>query len=358
MLLLGVMVSCTILPLYRAYDLNKTKIRYDKKVLTFYYPWWGNTTDYTNASLGIEDPFGWTAWNSGYENPTIDNNPSKDTPLYGLYDCSDPDLITYHFDLAEQAMIDAFICSWWGIGSNTDVNLRNILKMAENTSTPLEFCIYYETIKFASTSYSVTEKIEIITEEVKYVLENYGDNPYYFKVDGKPVIFFYACANFAPETWKKISTSIKAEYNCFLIAETPSLPEIQTEYLSCFDGVHIYNPTYIIDQQRLLSMDKSTLGDVGTTYQAMIQVAHGYGKLCALPTIPGYDDRIIREPGIEINRNGGDTYDYLWEKCMDADWVLITSFNEWFEGTEIEPSEEYQDYYMNRTRDWALEFKT
>ena len=41
----------------------------------------------------------------------------------------------------------------------------------------------------------------------------------------------------------------------------------------------------------------------------MIQVAHSYGKLCALTTIPGYDDKVIRDPGIRIDRDDGDTYD-------------------------------------------------
>ncbi len=91
----------------------------------------------------------------------------------------------------------------------------------------------------------------------------------------------------------------------------------------------------------------------------MRDIARSYGKLWAGTTLAGYDDRIIRRPGMCIDRNDGDTYDDLWDLCIDAeaDWVLITSFNEWHEGTEIEPSEEYGDLFIHRTNYWANKFK-
>ena len=62
-----------------------------KLVLAFYYPW------YT-------PPWG----------------PTPDHPINGAHDSEDPSLITWHFELAENAMVDGFIVSWWGQGSPTD----------------------------------------------------------------------------------------------------------------------------------------------------------------------------------------------------------------------------------------------
>ena len=43
-------------------------------------------------------------------------------------------------------------------------------------------------------------------------------------------------------------------------------------------------------------------------------------------------------------RWNGETYRVLWQEAIAAgpDWVLITSWNEWHEGTEIEPSVEFR----------------
>jgi hypothetical protein len=71
------------------------------------------------------------------------------------------------------------------------------------------------------------------------------------------------------------------------------------------------------------------------------------------------------------------TYDRLWRRVIraNADIVTVTSFNEWHEGTQIEPArpstatyEGYdgawgkegraaQDSYLDRTREWSLQYR-
>jgi len=74
--------------------------------------------------------------------------------------------------------------------------------------------------------------------------------------------------------------------------------------------------------------------------------------------IPGYDDTKIRHPGLKADRLDGEVYRVLWEEAIKAkpDWVLITSWNEWHEGSEIEPSLEYGDQYLQLTKDYASRF--
>lgn len=75
--------------------------------------------------------------------------------------------------------------------------------------------------------------------------------------------------------------------------------------------------------------------------------------------IPGYDDTKIRKPGLSIDRHNGDLYRTLWKAAIDAapDWVLITSWNEWHEGSEIEPSVEDGQQYLKLTSEFAQAFK-
>ena len=70
-------------------------------------------------------------------------------------------------------------------------------------------------------------------------------------------------------------------------------------------------------------------------------------------------------------RTGNGYYDHEWKSAVAANarWVGITSFNEWLEGTQIEPAshgkfdgvqsfsyEEYKDgpnMYLDATRKWV-----
>jgi len=58
------------------------------------------------------------------------------------------------------------------------------------------------------------------------------------------------------------------------------------------------------------------------------------------------------------SRQDGQTYAVLWEEAIRAqpDWVLITSWNEWHEGSEIEPSWEDGDQYLKLTAKYAPGF--
>ena len=89
---------------------------------------------------------------------------------------------------------------------------------------------------------------------------------------------------------------------------------------------------------------------------------------------PGYDDSRIR-PWNRANtkhRDGGKYYEGMWRAALavSPDMVTITSYNEWGEGTQIEPAtshttaagDAYADYsphapdhYLALTRRWADE---
>ena len=89
---------------------------------------------------------------------------------------------------------------------------------------------------------------------------------------------------------------------------------------------------------------------------------------------PGYDDTRIRPWNAHNTklREAGRYYDRMWEAAVqaDADVVSITSFNEWGEGTQVEPARAHVDpasgeasvdyadaggerAYLERTARWA-----
>ena len=70
------------------------------------------------------------------------------------------------------------------------------------------------------------------------------------------------------------------------------------------------------------------------------QEAHAAHLVCAPSVGPGYGGTRAGEPPTGRPRRYGATYDALWSAALAAspDVVSITSFNEWGEGTQIEPA--------------------
>ena len=87
--------------------------------------------------------------------------------------------------------------------------------------------------------------------------------------------------------------------------------------------------------------------------------ARAAGRPFMAPVAPGFDDRAIREPGTLVSREGQATYDRTWRAALAVDpaWILVASWNEWHEGSEIEPSREHGTRYLEATRSWAERFR-
>ena len=75
---------------------------------------------------------------------------------------------------------------------------------------------------------------------------------------------------------------------------------------------------------------------------------------------PGYDDsRLDRETTLVVGRANGGLYDAQWQAAVAAqpDWILVTSWNEFWENTHIEPSVLFGRRYQVRTRAWSEFFR-
>ncbi len=122
-----------------------------------------------------------------------------------------------------------------------------------------------------------------------------------------------------------------------------------------FDGVHTYNTAGSLKGMTPSDVSKWASGK----YESWVRLADQADKISTLTVIPGYDDRKIRKPGLSVDRYYTELYRIQWEQAIkaDPDWILITSFNEWHEGSEIEPSLEYQQRYLNLTAKYAKSFK-
>lgn len=307
-----------------------------KQVLTFYYPWYGIPAGPGGKGRVVH-------WGI-IDNRRRDISASLNYPALGAYDSYDPDVIDQHCRWAQEAGIDGFVVSWWGHDSYEDQAMPLLLDAGERHG--LKLCVYYEKVPEPVTPNQAVN--DIIRLAVKY-----GQHPAYLQADGKAVLFVYirALNDLGLLGWHEVQTRL-ANYplGVCLIGD-----QMGYAAATVFDGIHTYNTA-----GQLRDLDAAEVKDwAGQVYPNWVFNARQLNKISTLTLIPGYDDTKIREPGLAVDRRAGQLYGLQWETLLttDPDWVLITSFNEWHEGSEIEPSLEHGRAYLDWTRDYADRFK-
>ena len=173
-------------------------------------------------------------------------------------------------------------------------------------------------------------------KDVRYLLEHYGKPPAWLKVAGKPVLLVYsrAVSQLKVVGWLQVINEVNQKYpgGAVFIGD-----QITKNSAQVFDGIHTYNVT-----DRTAGKSPEQLRDwARTTYPKWVKIV-GKDRIACLTIIPGYDDstqgRPVPRPSTD--RHDGETFKIFFEQAIAAnpDWILITSWNEWHEGSEIEPS--------------------
>ena len=308
------------------------------RVMAFYYPWYG-TADGPGGA-------GRVAHWGRIDAQKKDISESTHYPALGAYDSHDPNVIDQHCRWAKQAGIDTFIVSWWGHGDYTDRAMQTILDVCGRHG--LSACIYYETVPSPQTA-------ETAAQDILKVVRRYGGHPAYLKIGDDAVVFVYgrALQEIGLTGWFK---AVGIMNRRMLVVGLKVIGD-QFSYGAAhvFDGLHTYNTAGSLQGMTPDEVRKWAPG----TYRSWVELADGVGKISALTVIPGYDDTKIRKPGLAVKRFAGEMYRAQWDAAIEADphWVLITSFNEWHEGSEIEPSFEDKELYLDLTAQYTKIFK-
>ncbi|MEO5820310.1 MAG: glycoside hydrolase family 99-like domain-containing protein, partial [Vicinamibacteraceae bacterium] len=99
----------------------------------------------------------------------------------------------------------------------------------------------------------------------------------------------------------------------------------------------------------------------GTRAFHLLFSADGRPRIAAATVMPGYDEtRLVGRSGRSVSREDGEFYDRQWKAALasGADWVVISTWNEWAENTHVEPGQRFGQFYVWRTRFWSAALKT
>jgi hypothetical protein len=305
--LASVMVASAGIPVVHAQN--------ERLVLAFYYAWFDQNT-----------------WKSGQ----LADQPAQP------YDSRDRAAIQRHVSQAKSAGIDAFVQSWYGPsgGANnmTESNFATLLDVSAQSG-------FRAAVDFEVTG-PFFGSIGDVQGALATLLAVHAKHPAYLKVNGKPVVFFWRQQRFSVDDWAAIRKQVDPNRASIWIAEGTD-----PSYLRVFEGIYWYSVAWSADPVTSLvnyaAKVRKTAQDLGFRYWVS-------------PVMPGYDDTKLRGAGGFIRpRDNGNYYRETFEGASKsgADWVVVTSFNEWPEGSMIEPSVSYGDTYLSLTRELAAAFR-
>jgi hypothetical protein len=244
----------------------------------FYYPWFPEA--WTQRSI-----FPYTRYD----------------PSLGFYSSTDVAVIRKHIRSMQYGGIEAGISSWWGRGTKEDVRFPLLLRETNNIGSRLRWAPYYEQESLGNPSAAAIEA------DLSHIKSRYASDPAYLLVNGKPVIFVYAdgadgCA--MADRWKQGN----ATQGFYIVLK------VFAGYTTCPSqpsGWHQYSPASAANRQ------------TGHSYS----ISPGFWQADAT-------ERLARD----LARWEGNVRDMV---SSNERWQLVTTFNEWGEGTAVESAQEW-----------------
>jgi hypothetical protein len=240
------------------------------------------------------------AWNQQGFNPFTNY-----TPSLGFYDSGSVTVIQNHISAMTYGNLNAAILSWWGQGSRTDQRVATILGATPGSSNPdFRWSLYFENESQADPA------IEQIQGDLQYIQSHYGNDPSFLRVNGKFVVFVYADALDScgmADRWVQANNSLG--HPAYIVLK------VFSGYRNCTsqpDSWHQYAPAVATDEQK------------------------GYSYAIS----PGFWKKGDTNPRLARDMT---TWSSIVKSMIGSGepWQLVTTFNEWGEGTSVESAVEW-----------------
>ncbi|MFE6972809.1 ThuA domain-containing protein [Streptomyces sp. NPDC057682] len=323
---------------------QEPKAALSRDVHLFYYPWYGNPG--THGS--------WRHWEQGGHTPPDDIGADL-YPKLGPYDSGDvAGAVEQHMKWIERSGAGVIVYSWWGRGGYEDALAGRVLDAAARHGIQVAWHIEPYSGRTAAS----------VVDDIAYLDATYGGHPAYYRDaehGNRPA--FYVFESLRIQDWSALDV---VRDTAVVLAQTTD-----TTKVAHFGGLYTYD---------------GIAGATAPGWRQAGEYAKANGLVWAPSVAPGYlDDRAV--PGNTtptLDRDDGAAYDLEWSNALDPavggspTWVSVTSFNEWHEGSPIEPASStppaghgYRTYegaygktgeaaetaYLDRTAYWAGRFE-
>ncbi len=286
-----------------------------RPLIAFYYPWY--------------EPGDWNL------------NQMSDLPS-PRYSGGDDATLRRHLQQAADSGIDALVCAWFGPGEDRiNKRCKRLLKLAEETGR-VKIALMPEQAAWGSLN-----NVGALSDAVGIAQRDFMGSPAYFRYQDKPVLFYFGLGSLGgADTWKELRNRADPNRQQYWFGGTDVF-----NHLEAFDALYYYDITWERASGAAMASYARRLADWNKN--------HGENRPFVATVMPGYDDLRIRPDGHRRDREDGAYYRGTWQTAIErrADVVVLTSFNEFKEGSFIEPSDRYGDLYLRLTRELSDAFR-
>jgi len=245
--------------------------------------------------------------------------------------------------------VSLWVASWWGPGRREDVALRQHI-LPHNELGDTRIALFYETAGRVPDFTDLTN----VAADVGYMAANYFDHDNYLRIDGRPVLFVYLTRVLSRNgllhqfTTLARQAAAEAGHDIYLIGdEVFGKPPVTSAALQLLDGVTNYD-VY------------GSMGAHGHAGQAAVDAyyadqalwrdqATAVGVTFVPAATPGFNDKGVRQGHASVSRQLSPDAEYgtlfraMLQQAVNltqeatGHLLLVTSWNEWHEDTQIEP---------------------
>nr|WP_303647847.1 glycoside hydrolase family 99-like domain-containing protein [Haloarchaeobius sp. HME9146] len=278
-------------------------------------------------------------------------------PVLGEYSADDARVVDQHLKWCLEYGIDWLSVSWWGPESGSDTALNGTLVEMERFDD-VQFSILYETVgRLEAYEYDLDRSAarERLQSDFEYLAERYFGRENYLHIDSQPVVYFYVSNNLSGDVEAAFAdATANLDTDLYVLAGIPfgSAPATYP-IIDVADAVTSYNPYSPRADIEAVFHDNYEQGNKVMNLGARV------ADIGFVPVvIPGFNDTGIPDNVREDNpilSSSPDRYERILEQVRphlaDSEAVLITSFNEWYEDTQIEPGDDFGTEYLELTAD-------
>ncbi len=359
------------------------------RVLAFYYQWWRSEEEYACG----EDPYAWRRERDGqwlistghtpisqegqeaiYQETRCWRQVTDDAGRQGwVYDQADVRFVAEQMALAKAYGLDGFAVS---VNGDEPRELRFLAESALPAAERVGFRVapLYEPPN-SGWEYDLQADIEKVGGHLKKVLQAVGGHPAALTVtkEGQEAVMVFVdgvvLQRFPdPASWAAIRAIADQAGVPYFLWSGPG--EVAWVFESGFHG--LYNDLDVEEtQESPLGLPPYALRDRRRlAYRASAWAARERNMPLALPVVLGWEGAraFWDEEYVPLARDYGAPGDFgryyrtRWEDALEPfpDWILVTSWNEWAEGTELEPSDTYPPSrfdYLQATWQYACRWR-
>jgi hypothetical protein len=258
------------------------------------------------------------------------------------YSGGDDATIRRHIQQADDAGIDALICTWYGPNEERlNKRCRRLIELAREGGRDLQVAIIPDQSAWGS-----LKSVDGLAQALDVLKRDFFGQPNYLRFQGKPVVFWFNPGSLgALGTWQDLRGRADPNHEQYWFGGTDDF-----SFLDVYDALYYFDITW-----------EARPGAAMASYGRRLDAYNsrtGQSRPFVATVMPGYDDMRYRS-GHARDRQDGAYYRGTWQTAIErnAQAVVLTSFNEFFEGSHIEPSERYGDLYLRLTKELSDSFR-